>query len=122
MTFIAVNPEVGVRPPLCTSYLPVRRTFTHLVIPVQRVEIWYILEVRTLNVLHYYNCYDDDDDDDDDDDYVQSLSLSHSTGASSPWAHLHVVGMLQFMFDINQQSLPSPVNSVLVSISVCMAL
>ena len=89
-------------------------------IPVQRAEIWYILEIRALNVLHYHYCYDDDDDDDD--DYIQSLSLSHSNGASSPWAHLHVVGMLRFMFDINQQSLPSPFRSVLVSISVCMAL
>ena len=40
----------------------------------------------------------------------------------SPWAHLHVVGMLQFMFDINQPSLPTPFYSVLVNVSVFMAL
>ena len=40
----------------------------------------------------------------------------------SPWAHLHVVGTLRFMSDINQPSLPTPFYSVLVSISVCMAL
>ena len=40
----------------------------------------------------------------------------------SPWAHLHVVGMLRFMSDINQLSLPTPFYSVLVSISVFMAL
>ena len=39
----------------------------------------------------------------------------------SPWAHLHVVGMLQIMPDINQPSLPTPFYSVLVSISVSMA-
>ena len=40
----------------------------------------------------------------------------------SPRAHLHVVGVLQFMSDINQPSLPTPFYSVLVSISVFMAL
>ena len=40
----------------------------------------------------------------------------------SPRAHLHVEGMLQFMSDINQPSLPTPFYSVLVSISVFMAL
>ena len=40
----------------------------------------------------------------------------------SPRAHLHVVGMLQFMPDINQLSLPTPFYSVLVSVSVFMAL
>ena len=40
----------------------------------------------------------------------------------SPRAHLHVVGMLPFMSDINQPSLPTPFYSVLVSISVFMAL
>ena len=39
-----------------------------------------------------------------------------------PWAHLHVVGMLQFMSDMNQPSLPTPLYSVLVSVSVFMAL
>ena len=42
--------------------------------------------------------------------------------SSSPRAHLHVVGMLRFMFDINQPSLPTPFYSVLVLISVYMAL
>ena len=41
---------------------------------------------------------------------------------SSPRAHLHVVGMLGFMSDINQPSLPTHFYSVLVSISVFMAL
>ena len=39
----------------------------------------------------------------------------------SPRAHLHVVGMLRFVSDINHQSLPTPFDSVLVSISVFMA-
>ena len=41
---------------------------------------------------------------------------------ASLWAHLHMVGMLRFMFDINQPSLPAHFYSVLVSISVFMAL
>ena len=41
----------------------------------------------------------------------------------SLWAHLHVLGMLQFMFFyVNQPSLPTPFYSVLVSVSVFMAL
>ena len=40
----------------------------------------------------------------------------------SPWAHLHMVGMLQFMSDINELSLYTPFYSVLVSVSVFMAL
>ena len=44
------------------------------------------------------------------------------TYKSSPQADLHVVGMLQFMSDINQPSLPAPFYSDLVSISVFMAL
>ena len=40
----------------------------------------------------------------------------------SPWAHLHVVGTSWFMSGINQPSLPTPAYSVLVSISVFMAL
>ena len=36
--------------------------------------------------------------------------------------HLHVVGMLQFVFDINQPSLPTLFYSVPVSISVFRAL
>ena len=39
-----------------------------------------------------------------------------------PRVHLHVVGMLRFMSDKNQPSLPTPFYSVLVSISVLMAL
>ena len=42
--------------------------------------------------------------------------------SKSPWVHLHVVGMLRFMFDKNQPSLPTPFYSVLVSISVFMVL
>ena len=38
------------------------------------------------------------------------------------WAHLHVVGMLQFMSNINQPSLPIPFYSVLVSTSVFLTL
>ena len=40
----------------------------------------------------------------------------------SPRAHLHVVGMLQFMFLTKPMSLPTPFYSVLVSISVVMVL
>ena len=40
----------------------------------------------------------------------------------SPWAHLHVVGMLRFMSDIDQPSLPIPFYPVLTAISVFMAL
>ena len=40
----------------------------------------------------------------------------------SSLAHLHVVGMLQFMSNINQPSLPTTFYSGLVSISVFMAL
>ena len=40
----------------------------------------------------------------------------------SPRAHLHVVGMLRFMLDIDQPSFPTPFSSVFVCISVFMAL
>ena len=43
----------------------------------------------------------------------------------NPWshrAHLHMVGMLHFMSNMNQPSLPTPFYSVLVSISVFVAL
>ena len=40
----------------------------------------------------------------------------------SPLAHLHVMGTLRFMSDINQPSLPTPFYSVLVSIRIFMAL
>ena len=43
-------------------------------------------------------------------------------GVVSPRTHLYVVGMLRFMSYINQPSLPTPFYSVLVSISVFMAL
>ena len=48
---------------------------------------------------------------------LTSLSLE-----IAPRAHLHVAGMVQFMSDINQPSLPTPFYSVLGSISVFMAL
>ena len=64
--------------------------------------------------------------------YLRSCLLKYGVGCfwrregdllySSPRAHLHVVGMLWFMPDINQPSLPTPFYSVLVSISVLMAL
>ena len=41
---------------------------------------------------------------------------------SSPRAHPHVVGMLRFMSGVNQPSLPTPLYSVLVSISIFIAL
>ena len=40
----------------------------------------------------------------------------------SPVAQVHLVGMLRFMSDMNQLSLPTPFYSVLVSISVFTAL
>ena len=43
---------------------------------------------------------------------------AHLYGYLSPRAHSHVVGMLQFMSDINQPSLPTSFYSVLVSSSV----
>ena len=54
-------------------------------------------------------------------EYSSSGFAQHN---QSPWAYLHVVGMLQFMSNINQPSLPTPffLYSVLVSISVFMAL
>ena len=48
--------------------------------------------------------------------------LQPSTWSQSLRAHLHLVGMLQFMSDINQPSLPTPFYSVLVSVSVFKAL
>ena len=53
----------------------------------------------------------------------QVLTLNADCFNSSPCvAHLHVVGMLRFMSDINQPSLPTPCYSVLVSVSVFMVL
>ena len=40
----------------------------------------------------------------------------------SPWANFHALGMSWFLSDITQPSLPTPFYSVLVSISVSMAL
>ena len=40
----------------------------------------------------------------------------------APRAHLYVVGMLRFMSDINPPSLPNPLYSVIVSVSVFMFL
>ena len=51
-----------------------------------------------------------------------SLSLPLSLSLVPAGSHLHVVGMLRFKSDINQLSLPTPFNNVLVSISVFMAL
>ena len=48
----------------------------------------------------------------------QYLRNKISFSLQSPWAHLHVVGTLRFMSDINQPSLPTPFNSVLVSLSL----
>ena len=49
-------------------------------------------------------------------------SAQFLTWALFPWAHLYVVRMIRFMFDINQPSLPTPFYSVPVSVSVFMAL
>ena len=54
-------------------------------------------------------------------EYITNLKDFFSY-VKSPRVHLHVVGMLRFMFDINQPSLPTPFYSILVSISVFMAL
>ena len=61
---------------------------------------------------------------------ILSKELSHPDASldrvlllKSPQAHhLHVVGMLQFMSDINQRSLCTPFSTVLASVSVFMAL
>ena len=54
---------------------------------------------------------------------VLSVFLSLSVFVSvSVSAHLHAVGKLRFMFDSNQPSLPTPFYSVLLSVSVLMAL
>ena len=46
----------------------------------------------------------------------------HAYRMKVPQAHLHVVGMLRFVFDINRLNLPTPFYSVLASVSVFMAL
>ena len=51
-----------------------------------------------------------------------SIPTAVSVFLGSPQTHLHVVGMLCFMSDINEPSLPTPFYSVLVSVSVYMAL
>ena len=53
---------------------------------------------------------------------VLSLVQQDCSNHTSPQAYLYVVGMLQFMSDINKPSLPTPLYSVLVSVSVFMAL
>ena len=45
-----------------------------------------------------------------------------SPPCESPRAHLHAVGMLRFMSDINQPSLPAPFYSVLLSVFVFITL
>ena len=54
--------------------------------------------------------------------YKLPEELINAVLAESPRAHPHVVGMWRFMSDINQPSLPTPVYSVLVSVSVFMPL
>ena len=51
-----------------------------------------------------------------------SIPVSDTVISQSPRAHLHVVGMLRFVSDVNQPSLPTPFYSVLVSVSVFKAL
>ena len=52
-----------------------------------------------------------------------TLDIKSIPVRQSPRAHLHVVGMFAVCeFDINQPSLPTPFYSVLVSVSVSMAL
>ena len=51
-------------------------------------------------------------------DILGTVTVDHKFG--SPWAHLHVVGMLRFMSEIHQPRLPTPY-SVHVSISVIKA-
>ena len=51
-----------------------------------------------------------------------TFALYTFASCTSPRAHLHVVGMLQFMSDINQQNLPTLFYFVLVSTSIVMAL
>ena len=59
-------------------------------------------------------------------DNIVELDLGqkpHVAYHTSPRVHLHVMGMLRvYVFDINQPSLPTPFYSVLVSVSVFMAL
>ena len=50
------------------------------------------------------------------------MSLKDPLVSMSLWVHLHAVGMLWFMSDINQLSFPTPFHSVLVSISVLVTL
>ena len=52
---------------------------------------------------------------------VHLLGYLRYSRQGSPWAYHHVVEMLRCMYDINQQSLPTPFYSVLASISDFMA-
>ena len=54
--------------------------------------------------------------------YVSKYQWAKYHCSQTPRAHLHVVGMLWFVFDINESSLPTPLYSALVSVSVFMAL
>ena len=47
-------------------------------------------------------------------------TCARSAGFGSRVAHFHIVGMLRFMSDVNQPSLPTSFYSVLVTISVFM--
>ena len=53
---------------------------------------------------------------------VPTPESNTSSTSESPRAHLLVVGMIRFMSDINQPNLPAPFYSVVVSVSVFMAL
>ena len=61
---------------------------------------------------------------DDNDATVRGLKSlkSYCIPRESPQAHLHVVGMLRFLSDINQPCLTIPFYFVLVSVSVFMAI
>ena len=52
---------------------------------------------------------------------ITTVTSATTATTESPRAHLHVVGTLWFMSDINQPSLPTPFYSVLASIPVFMA-
>ena len=57
------------------------------------------------------------------DSHCECTPISVLVSCDAPsQVHLHVVGMLLFMSDINQPSLPTPFCSILVSISIFTAL
>ena len=53
---------------------------------------------------------------------VRLQHLAYELSSESPRTHLHVVGMLRFTSDKNQPSFSTPFYSVLVSVSVLVAL